>query len=275
MLFGEHLGQPPGYGGYWDAGMRLVDNDLRSKLNGVLGNPSAGLQGLDSPGAGGFAASLGVTHANSHDSDYAAQKEWQHAYYMTREGMGLIYSDGYNKGETLGESGGAFPRHANTQYLGQFGDPRIPNILKIHSNFARGLQQGRWADGDYLAFERRDTRNPDGSTRSGSATDEITMVMMMNDNTAQGQARGITTSFPSDAYLWQYAEGPNGSSMTGFYKYAGELNTVTVPPGGYFLFSYRTPELSTLWPNAAITLYQNGSEVPRITVTRKDGRDGG
>ena len=274
MLFGEHLGQPPGYGGYWDAGMRLVDNDLRSKLNGVLGNPSAGLQGLDSPGAGGFATSLGVTHANSHDSDYAAQKEWQHAYYMTREGMGLIYSDGYNKAETLGESGGAFPRHANTQYLGQFGDPRIPNILKIHNNFARGIQQGRWADGDYLAFERRDNRNPDGSTRSGNASDEITMVMMMNDNTAQGQARGITTSFPSNAYLYQYAEGPNGSNMTGFYKSASELNTVIVPPGGYFLFSYRTPELSTLWPNAAITLYQNGSEVPRITVTRKDGRDG-
>ena len=45
MVFGEHLGQPPGYDGYWDAGMRLVDNDLRSKLNGVLGNASASLQG--------------------------------------------------------------------------------------------------------------------------------------------------------------------------------------------------------------------------------------
>ena len=280
MVFGEHLGQPPGYGGYWDAGMRLVDNDLRSKLNGTLGNASATLSGLDASGAGGFAASLGVTHANSHDSDYAAQKEWQHAYYMAREGMGLIYSDGYNKAETLGESGGAFPRHANTAYLGQFGDPRIPNILKLHNDFARGLQQGRWADGDYLAFERRDNRNPDGSVRTGNAADEITMVMMMNDNTAQGQARSISTSFPSGAYLYQYAEGPNNSSMVGFYKYAGELNTVTVPPGGYFLFSYRTPELSTLWPAAAITLYQTNSssgqleEVPRITVTRKDGRDG-
>ncbi|MBU3664527.1 MAG: hypothetical protein FGM15_01425 [Chthoniobacterales bacterium] len=280
MVFGEHLGQPPGYGGYWDAGMRLVDNDLRSKLNGVLGNMWSGLQGLDAPGAGGFAASLGVTHANSHDSDYAAQKEWQHAFYMTREGMGLIYSDGYNKAETLGESGGAFPRHANTAYLGQFGDPRIPNILKLHNDFARGLQQGRWADGDYLAFERRDNRNPDGSVRSANAAEEITMVMMMNDNTAQGQARGISTSFPGSALLYQYAEGPSGSSMTGFYKFAGELGSVTVPPGGYFLFSYRTPELSTLWPDAAITLYQaNAStgqlqEVPRITVTRKDGRDG-
>jgi len=282
MVFGEHLGSPPGYGGYWDAGMRLVDNDLRSKLNGVLGNPSAGLQGLDKSdyGSSGFGASLGVMHANSHDNDYAAQIYWQHAYYMLREGIGLIYSDGYNQAETLGASGGAFPRHANTQYLGQFNDPRIPNILKLHNDFARGLQQGRWADSDYLAFERRDNRNPDGSTRSGQAADEITMVMMMNDNTAAGQARGITTSFPSGAYLYQYAEGPNGSSMVGFYKYANELGGVTVPPGGYFLFSYRTPELSTLWPDAAITLHQSNAttgqlqEVPWITVTRKDGRDG-
>ncbi|MEX1111797.1 MAG: hypothetical protein WEB31_08355, partial [Chthoniobacterales bacterium] len=273
MIFGEHLGQPPGYGGYWDAGMRLVDNDLRSLLNNRLGNPSASLAGLDASGAGGFPASLGVTHANSHDSDFAAQKEWQHAFYLTREGMGLIYSDGYNKAETLGESGGAFPRHANTQYLGQFGDPRIPNILKIHNDFARGIQDGRWADGDYLAFERRDNRNPDGSTRTGIAADEITMVMMMNDNTAAGQARGLSTSFPGNAYLYQYAEGPNGSNMTGFYKYANELGGVIVPAGGYFVFSYRTPETSDLW-SRPITFYQNGEEVQNIAVTRKDGRDG-
>jgi hypothetical protein len=276
MVFGEHLGQPPGYGGYWDAGMRLVDNDLRSKLNGVLGNPSAGLQGLDTSGAGGFSSGLGVTHANSHDSDFAAQKEWQHAFYMTREGMGLIYSDGFNKAETLGESGGAFPRHANTQYLGQFSDPRIPNILKIHNDFARGLQQGRWSDGDYLAFERRDNRNPDGSTRSGNAADEITMVVMMNDNTAQGVSRGISTSFPSGAYLYQYASGPG---MSGFYSTAGTLGSRIVPPGGYFVFSYRTPETSTLW-GSPITLHQTNAstgqleEVRSITVTRKDGRDG-
>jgi hypothetical protein len=280
MVLGEHLGQPPGYGGYWDAGMRLVDNDLRSKLNNTLGNPGATLAGLDSPGAGGFAASLGVTHANSHDSDYAAQKEFQHAHYMFREGMGLIYSDGYYKAATLGESGGAFPRHANTQFLGQFGDPRIPNILKIHNDFARGLQQGRWGDSDYMAYERRDNRDKFGNTRNGTASEEITMVAMFNDNTAQGQARPISTSFWSGAYLYQYAEGPNGSFMGGFYKYAGELGSVVVPPGGYYVFAWRTPELSTLWPSAAVTLYQTNSnngqveEVPRITVTRKDGPDG-
>jgi hypothetical protein len=274
MVFGEHLGQPPGYGGYVDAGMRLVDNDLRSLLNGNLGNPWGTLAGLDSPGAGGFSTSVGVTHANSHDNDYAAQKELQHAHYMFREGMGLIYSDGYYKAGTLGESGGAFPRHANTQFLGQFADPRIPNILKIHNDFARGLQEGRWSDGDFMAYERRDNRDKFGNVRSGSAAEEITMVAMFNDNTAQGQARSFSTGFPSSAYLYQYAQGPNGSYMGGFYKYAGELNSVIVPPGGYYVFAWRTPELSALWPDAAITLYQNGEEVPRITVTRRDGPDG-
>lgn len=99
------------------------------------------------------------------------------------------------------------------------------------------------------------------------------MVMMMNDNTAQGQARGLATGFPSNAYLWQYAEGPDGSNMVGFYQYARDLPTVTVPPGGYFVFSYRTPEASDLW-TPPITLYQNGEEVPQITLTRRDGRDG-
>ena len=275
MLFGEHLGSPPGYSGYWNAGMRLVDNELRSQLNNRLGNPGSSLSGYDNSGAGGFGQGMGVTHANSHDSDYAAQKEWQHAYYMTREGMGLIYSDGYNKAETLGESGGAFPRHANTQYLGQFGDPRIPNILKIHNDFARGLQQGLWSDGDFVAFERRDNRAPNGDVRSGVAGQEVTMVVMMNDNIAQGQARTFNHSFGNGSYLFQYARGPG---MVGFYS--TNLSSVIVPAGGYFVFGWRTPELSNLWPEATITLYQTNpvtgqlDEVPRITVTRKDGRDG-
>jgi hypothetical protein len=274
LVFGEHLGSPPGYSGYWDAGMRLVDNDLRSKLNNVLGNPSGTLEGLDAPGSGGFPASLGVMHANSHDSDFSAMRQLQHAIYFTREGMGLVYTDGYYQAETLGESGGAFPRHANTAFLGQFGDPQIPNLLKIHQDFARGLQQGRWSDNDFLAYERRDNRNPDGSVRIGNPSDEVTMVVMLNDNNAAGQSRPFAHSFPPGAYLYQYAEGPNGSGQTGFYKYGDELGSVIVPPGGYFVFSYRTPELSTLWPQAAITLHQNGVEVPRITVTRQDGPDG-
>ena len=88
MMFGEHLGEPPAYGPFIDSGMRLVDNVLRNNMNSKLGNPSDGLNGFDAPGAGGFAAAAGVTHAQSHDNDYAARRELQHAYYFTREGMG-------------------------------------------------------------------------------------------------------------------------------------------------------------------------------------------
>ena len=124
MVFGEHLGSPPGYSGYWDAGMRLVDNELRSKLNGVLGSPWGTLSGLDGPGGGGFSSSLGVMHATSHDNDYASMRHLQHALYYTRAGLGLVYTDGYYQAETLGESGGAFPRHANTCLLYTSPSPR-------------------------------------------------------------------------------------------------------------------------------------------------------
>ncbi|NBR69645.1 MAG: hypothetical protein EBT69_05635, partial [Verrucomicrobia bacterium] len=274
MIFGEHLGEPPGYSGYWNAGMRLVDNDLRSKLNGVLGNPSATLYGLDSSGSGGFSAALGVMHATSHDNDYAAQRQIQHAMYYTREGLGLVYSDGNTHSQVLGDSGGAFPRNANTAYLGQWGDPRIPNLARINGDFARGFQSGLYADNDFIAYERRDNRNPDGSTTTRTAANDVTMVVMLNDNTASGVARNFSSSFPTGAYLYQYATGPNGSYQAGFYKYGNELSSVVVPAGGYYIFSYRTPELSTLWPDSAVTLYQNGVECPTLYTTRKDGPDG-
>ena len=94
--------------------MRLVDNDLRSNFNNLLGNPSSGLNGYDQPGSGGFGPTIAVTHAQSHDSDYAARRELQHAFYFTRAGLPLVYTDGNYQAETLSQSGGAFPRHANT-----------------------------------------------------------------------------------------------------------------------------------------------------------------
>jgi glycosidase len=274
MLFGEHLGQPPSYAGYVDRGMRLVDNDLRSNFNNLLGNPSSGLNGYDQPGSGGFAPGVAVTHAQSHDNDYAARRELQHAFYFTRAGLPLVYTDGNHHAETLGASGGAFPRHANTAFLGQFADPRIPNLTWIHQHFARGYQQPRWSDADFVAYERIDKR--EGGTMTDA--DGVTMLIMLNDNFASGQARGISTSFPAqggtanDAYLFNYStyNGP-------FYTYASNLSSVVVPPGGYFIFSYRSPEEASGWKDAggkAVTIHQGGVTVPTMLVSYKDGPDG-
>ncbi len=97
-------------------------------------------------------------HAQSHDNDYSSRRELQHALYLTRAGIGLVYTDGNHQAQTFSQSGGAFPRHANTSYLGQFNDPRIPNLLQIHNQFARGDQIGRWSDADFVAYERMDKR---------------------------------------------------------------------------------------------------------------------
>ncbi len=277
VLFGEHLGQPPGYGGYWSAGMRLVDNDLRNELNGRLGSMWNGLTGYDNPGYGGFSPNLGVMHAQSHDNDYVACKELQHAFYFLREGLGLLYTDGNYHAETLGESGGAFPRWANTSFLGQWGDNRVPNLLYCHEQFARGYQRGVYSDGDYVAWERLDWRQA-GST----GADHVTMLVMLNDNYADGQARSISAnvSFPhqsggpygSDAYLYNYSD-----YYKGFYTYASALDTTIVPPGGYFIFGYKNPDPAPLWTGFGgkpVTVYQDGQQVGTVKVTRKDGPDG-
>src|SRR5260221_1518882 len=64
LIFGEHLGEPPAYNEYVDAGMRLLDNPLRNYLNNVLGNPGATLAGLEQRDFGGFIAGGGVMDAH-------------------------------------------------------------------------------------------------------------------------------------------------------------------------------------------------------------------
>jgi len=290
MLFGEHLGQPPGYGGYINRGQRLVDNDLRSNFNNLLGNPSSGLQGFDQEGSGGFPAAIAVTHAQSHDSDYAARRELQHAFYFTRAGLPLVYTDGNFHAETLSQSGGAFPRHSNTAFLGQYGDGRLPNLMKIHQNFARGYQKGAWSSADLVAYERIDKRVNGGMTDGDGAT----ALVMVNDNFASGVGENFSTSFPPNSFLWQYARGAaaNGENL-GEERFirlgdAGggrgqissndtQQNGVRVPPGGYYIFSWKNPDPARDWSQAggrAIEITENGNPVGTIKVNRKDGPDG-
>ena len=268
LIFGEHLGNAPPFADYIDAGMRLLDNPLREALNTRLGNAEQTLEGYDQAGSGGFSAGTGIMHAQSHDNDDARHRELQHALYLLRAGIGLIYTDGNHHAPQFGASGGAFPRHANTAYLGQFKDPRLPNLLSIHEQFARGDQVGQWSDNDVLVWERIDKReNPSMSDASG-----VTLLVMLNDNFTSGQARTFATSFASSDYLYNYS-----TYGGGFYKYASELPSVVIPPGGYFAFSLKNPDPSTLWQKAGgqtITITQGDATVGVVAVTRRDGESG-
>lgn len=229
LLFGEHLGQPPSFGEYVDAGMRLLDNQLRDHLNNVLGNPSASLAGLEQRDGGGLAASVRIMHAQSHDNDFAAHRELQNGYYFLREGIPLIYTDGYNESPSGG--GTPFPRHANAPYLGQFGDRKMPDLAWLHHQCARGGTRPRWGDSDVAAFERYDYRE------ASASADQAVVLFAMNDNygnpgdisfddgVAQSDSgmpstcypvdnsrgQGLVVSFPPGSHLRQLADSPGKS----------------------------------------------------------------
>ncbi|HOW96433.1 MAG TPA: alpha-amylase family glycosyl hydrolase [Kiritimatiellia bacterium] len=276
LMFGEHMGEPPPYGDYWAAGMRLLDARTHQTFNDNLGNPWGSLSGLDSAdyiSGKQMGQYLGVYYAKSHDDNVAYREELHNAFNLTRAGLPVIYTDGNRHAEIMGASGGAFPRHANTCYLGQWGDSRIPNLAYIHSHFARSWHMSKWGDGDFCAYERMDKRE-NGSMNDPDGT---VLLMMINDNYASGQSRSISTGFGhtpfvDDAYLYNYS-----TYGGGFYTYASQLGSVIVPPGGYFAFSWRSPEQAQPWSchgGSPVTIFQNGQEAGTISVTRRDGPDG-
>ncbi len=275
MMFGEHMGEPPPYDEYWAAGMRLLDARTHQTFNDAFGNP-AGLSGLDSAdyvSGVQMGRYLGVYYAKSHDDNVAYREELHNAMNLTRAGLPVIYTDGNRHAETLGQSGGAFPRHANTAYLGQWGDQRIPNLVYIHNHFARADHIPKWGDADVVIFERRDKRENTGMSDAAGTV----LLMMVNDNYSAGASRSFTTTFGhtpmvDDEYLYNYS-----SYGGGFYTYASQIGSVIIPPGGYFAFAPRSPEESTLWKNAGgkpVTIYENDKSVGSVSYVRRDGADG-
>lgn len=226
LLFGEHLGEPPSYDDYLKRGMRLLDNPLRNNLNNVLGNPGSSLAGYEQRDAGGFSAPDRVMHASSHDNGFANKRELQNAYYFFREGIPLIYSDGYNQESSGG--GDPFPRIAYAPYLGQFSDNKMPDLAWLHNQLARGGSRSRWGDSDVVAFERYDYRE------GGSAADQTVVLFAMNDNygnpgdisfddgvanatgdtfyecfpVVNSRGQGMVVGFPPGSVLVQHADSP-------------------------------------------------------------------
>ena len=234
MLFGEHLGQPPGFQEYIDRGMRLLGAPLHFHLNNVFGNPSSSLAGLEQrdPSAASFSPVNSVLFAQSHDDGFANKRELHNAYNFFHEGLPSIFSDGYNQA-TANPGEQPFPRNALAPYLGQFGDNKMPEVAYLHHQLARGGTRPRWGDADIVAFERYDYREP------GSAADQTVVLFALNDNygfpgdvafvDGEGEAfpsgvnrppgvgadsQGLAVSFPPGSVLAQLAVSAPGYERT-------------------------------------------------------------
>ena len=288
MLFGEHLGSPPPQGPYVAAGMRLVDDRLRNELNWRFG--ANDLWGFDHDGAGSdLGSACGVMHAQSHDNDYVDRKPLHHAFYFMHRGLGLVYSDGNNHAATLTGSGGAFPRWAQTDFLGQWGQKQIPTLLHAHENFARydQIPMETYENGNFIAWQR------------GGGDSWATMLFMLNSSWDWWQPTHVLGSFPRDAWLYDYAsdmympyfvnEGPAAD-----YAWGGDLQdgNVNLPNNAYAIWSWKNPDPSGLFPSPypdcfvnaddrviapdsrVITILEDGKVVDPVLVVRKDGADG-
>lgn len=277
MLFGEHLGSPPAEGPYLAAGMRIANDNI---LNGVKNSIGSSLLGYDQPDNGGFGtASQRVNYVMSHDNNYlfSGDRPLAHAHILTREGLPIIYTDGYNQAGAPDY----FPKPSGVNFLGQFGDNSVVSAVAVHRDFARGSQVARWNDENFAAYERHDNReNKDG----GSWNSPTMLYMMARNYQPNGQARLVQTGFPVGATLVN--QSPFGGKFRAFVNPSGQLvdgggNPPIVPPGGWFAFTWHNPVMPLVWQAAPyqeavppIEIYQNGVRAGFMDHWRMDGKDG-
>jgi glycosidase len=167
MIFGEHVSPAPDYFQYLGSGMRLQNQTLYSQMNSAFngGSSVAGMDGrdyapnyLNCDGSGNYSAAQGVNFPMNQDYGYNANLGLEDAYLFMREGLPMVYSDGYNHNFS-----GGTPVVSYANYLGEFGDTTMPDTMYVHNQLARGGTWSRWSDQNIIAFERYDYREGNGS----------------------------------------------------------------------------------------------------------------
>ena len=186
----------------------------------------------------------------------------------------MIYTDGYHQAGMLANFRSAFPANAFNNFLGQFSDGQLPNLLYVHKQFARGSQIPKWSDQNVLAYERQDKRE----NTSMSDADGTTLLFMMNADSSNGEGgRAITVSGGRLPLSIRHRAGDNGGTMSNFYYTVfsnQQVSDLVIPKGGYFAFSWRTSEMPDVNARApAITILQNGQAASTLIYARKDGPD--
>lgn len=274
LLFGEHLGAPPSNQGYLAAGMRIANDDFLNNVGGFNGI-GGDLSNYDQPNHHTFGTTTqNAAYPLSHDNNSMSESDRPAAfqYLLTREGLPIVYTDGYN------EDGAPsyFPKPARIPFLGQYGQTWVTGPLAVRRDFIRGSQIPKWEDNDFAAWEMRDKRE----NSSMNDTDGTTLLVLMARNYTEGQARDLTTSFPAGARLRNYSN--HGGAFHVTVDGSGKLrdgggNAPVVPSGGIFSFSWDNPRLPRVWSGSdipPIQIFQGSTPAPMMGHLREDGRDG-
>ncbi len=273
LLYGEHLGAPPSNVGYLAAGMRIANEDFLNKISGFNGIGGS-LSGYDQPNYGTFGTTTqNAAYPLSHDNNYMSDldRPAAHQYLLTREGLPIVYTDGYNQDGAPSY----FPKPSRIPFLGQFGQNWVTGPLAVRRDFIRGSQIPKWQDNDFAAWEFRDKRENSGM----SDADGTVLLVQMARNYIGGQSRDMSTTFPNGARLRNYSNHGGGFHITvenGRLRNDDGVAPV-VPSGGIFAFSWDNPRLPRIWNGSdvrPITIFQGNTPAPMMAHVRIDGRDG-
>jgi len=191
MIFGEHISPAPAFGDYLQSGMRLENQPLYNTLNSSFNGSSSvvGMDGRDysSPSqgtcdnSGNYSAAQGVNFSMDQDYGYNANLGLEDAYLFMREGLPMVYSDGYNHNYS-----GGTPVASYANYLGEFADNTMPQTMYLHNQLSRGGTWPRWSDQNIIAFERYDYREGNGAQPQ---TQDVALCVI---NTKTGTSADIT-----------------------------------------------------------------------------------
>ena len=271
LLFGEHLGDPPWKMYYIDAGMRVANDDF---LNGVKGSIGSDLSGMDSSYYGLISPGQSMPYVMSHDNNYlwSGDRQQAHAVLLTREGLPIVYTDGYN------QSGAPdwFPKPAENPFLGQFGNTWMTNLLDINRHFGWGYQSSRWSAWDYVSYTRYDED-------IGNDGQGVSMVFALSKNYLDSWPKLVGDAiFPEGARLFNYSIFNPGNEVK---VESGQIvnmdgSDIYMAPNEYVAYSWRIPQMPLVWGEALssemppIQILQNGEAVGTVDIERIDGRDG-
>lgn len=175
----------------------------------------------------GFAAfgnEEGMTFVHSHDEDSVFKKELAYAYALTHIGVPIVFFTGNNYDATH-RNWKSWMLQGYENALNDWGESPIPNLVYIHNNFARGLEWGRWSDGDVFIYERFENldNSTDGSGTFTPTAPEGLLLVGLNDS-GFDQSRTVAVTFPDGTLLKDYT-GNNGTDLT----VSGGQVTVTIP----------------------------------------------
>jgi glycosidase len=211
----------------------------------------------------GFSPAEGVMFIESHDESPPFRRELGYAYILTRVGVPIVYTTGNNLANNESKvNTWMFPGYPGA--LGDFSLNRIPNLVYISNNFARGNEWERWSEGNFYAFERYE-----GPIRTTPPVAGEGLLLVALSTSNGNNSRTVQTAFQPGTVLKDYT-GNAGNITVGN---DGRVN-VTVPAsvqgGGYVAYAPVVAEGPTT--SEAIRFAANGNPVGNMNWVVPGGR---